>query len=181
MKTVYELEMHESLQIQNSDVRIRVLRVPGGWIYTDINYGSTNTFVPFVEEKKKKPVQSSLNLEGETSELDALIEFWNSKEGVAKCKSQTPSLAKSYFTYKKKNGSGSKEKLAQAIVNYSKVMSDPDSTFPQKWGLQTFLTNKNCVPKFENDGEHWLSYLRKKGMTQNNKNTKTDAPIPKRG
>lgn len=50
-KTIYDLELHEILNI---GVAI-VLRVPGGWIYTQFKEGVTeSTFVPYNEEFKNK-------------------------------------------------------------------------------------------------------------------------------
>lgn len=51
MKTIYELKLHEELQIEG----FSVTRVPGGWIYrywdyTAKDYYPTATFVPFSGE-----------------------------------------------------------------------------------------------------------------------------------
>jgi len=40
MKTIYELELHESVEIEDGIV---VMRVPGGWIYETV-------FVPYSNE-----------------------------------------------------------------------------------------------------------------------------------
>jgi hypothetical protein len=49
------MKLHESIFISDNDRSIRILRVPGGWIY-HIDYYSNNikgsdVFVPYSEEK----------------------------------------------------------------------------------------------------------------------------------
>ena len=48
-KNIYELELHESLLVRQS---ARVMRVPGGWIYSDHqeNCGDAACFVPYSNE-----------------------------------------------------------------------------------------------------------------------------------
>ena len=43
-KTVWDLEIHEKLKVNNT---VDVLRVPGGWIYAWYN---THVFVPYTSE-----------------------------------------------------------------------------------------------------------------------------------
>jgi hypothetical protein len=54
MKSIYELELHEITVING---KVRVMRVPGGWIYervlrrlSDTDFEVINTFVPYNEE-----------------------------------------------------------------------------------------------------------------------------------
>lgn len=55
-KNIYELELHESLMI---GVEMKVVRVPGGWVYVMYANTSPSVFVPFNDEysKNKKPKQ----------------------------------------------------------------------------------------------------------------------------
>lgn len=47
-----DMELHETLHPQNPLQNIRVMRVPGGWIYTIyISNSSSSVFVPFCVEK----------------------------------------------------------------------------------------------------------------------------------
>ena len=39
MKTIYDLELHEELEIKNGTRTTRVLRVPNGWNYTEFSNG----------------------------------------------------------------------------------------------------------------------------------------------
>lgn len=54
MKSIYELELHEITLING---KVRVMRVPGGWIYervlrriSDTEFEVINTFVPYSDE-----------------------------------------------------------------------------------------------------------------------------------
>ena len=42
MQDIYDMKLHEQLEIDNG---INTLRVPGGWLY--MNYNSSTTFVPW--------------------------------------------------------------------------------------------------------------------------------------
>lgn len=44
-KTIYDLELHEEMELVTEDFIYKIIRVPGGWIYKA--YGSTMVFVPF--------------------------------------------------------------------------------------------------------------------------------------
>lgn len=51
MKTIYELELHQSIYID--DNKSVCMRVPGGWIYySAVKYGVTAVFVPLNDEFK---------------------------------------------------------------------------------------------------------------------------------
>lgn len=62
IKTIYDLAMHETMLVlgnidgvKETEKKIEVTRVPGGWIYAFEFPGfrqAPTVFVPFVEEKK---------------------------------------------------------------------------------------------------------------------------------
>jgi hypothetical protein len=53
MKNIYEMGLHEFIQIKGVD-NMFVLRVPGGWIYYKASsIGYATTFVPFDNEFQK--------------------------------------------------------------------------------------------------------------------------------
>ena len=70
MKNLHKMRLHETIRI---DQRIKITRVPGGWIYNFIGI-KTSTFVPFSHEfelvksevfpvvKTKETVNSGLTL-----------------------------------------------------------------------------------------------------------------------
>lgn len=53
MKTIYELDLNEQIEIDNYEY---VRRVPGGWIYktVDAEVGTSIVFVPFNEDMQKQ-------------------------------------------------------------------------------------------------------------------------------
>ena len=54
-KTIYDLELHELLLIDNTLAYVKsVMRVPGGWIYSTKrnNEHEVSVFVPYSEEFK---------------------------------------------------------------------------------------------------------------------------------
>jgi len=58
MKTIYDLELHEELKLILEYSPLTILRVPGGWTYTEYhNEKTTTTFVPYNDEfnPKAKP------------------------------------------------------------------------------------------------------------------------------
>ncbi len=60
MKDIYELELHEQEYVAGGDMK--VVRVPGGWIYKTFGHdGSINgTFVPFDNEFMASPERTEL-------------------------------------------------------------------------------------------------------------------------
>lgn len=54
MKSVYELKLNESLSYNEKDYSLRIIKVPGGWIYTINDYtGVGCAFVPLDKEFQK--------------------------------------------------------------------------------------------------------------------------------
>jgi len=56
MKNIYELELHEAIEIKGNGIDTEIRRVPGGWIYNlmtrtksngAVNWISTPVFVPY--------------------------------------------------------------------------------------------------------------------------------------
>lgn len=67
-KSIYELELNEVILIEDSTMGCNtyIRRVPKGWIYTSVFYGTENTaptssFVPYdAEFKEKKPARAGI-------------------------------------------------------------------------------------------------------------------------
>ena len=129
------------------------VRIPGGWTYTTKH---KNEFViPYTTEfkpKSKKPEQTEIEIP--STELERLIEFWNTKD-IVKCKGVTEGIKKAYLKAKK---NFSKELIAQAINNYTVVLKDQGYYLDTYWGLEKFLKQSNCIPDFINTGEKWINY-----------------------
>jgi len=58
MKSIYDIGLHESTSLIGAGLRI--VRVPGGWLYTPVGSVQPSTFVPFNNEfmdKTKKDLR----------------------------------------------------------------------------------------------------------------------------
>lgn len=53
MKSIYELKMHEATKVKNNLFSLRIIRVPGGWIYYRIGEPHLGVFVPMNNEFKE--------------------------------------------------------------------------------------------------------------------------------
>jgi hypothetical protein len=59
-KSIYELELHETILIHSDPTHLAVVRVPNGWIYSTYVAGDnvSSVFVPYHREfKEKKPTK----------------------------------------------------------------------------------------------------------------------------
>lgn len=57
LKYLYDMELHELRWFKYASADCKVLRVPGGWIYSFKDYGSesrNSIFIPYDEEFKIK-------------------------------------------------------------------------------------------------------------------------------
>lgn len=79
-KTIYDLELHESLKINDE---MRLIRVPGGWIYQTVHPDTMlceSVLVPFNNEfQKKEPVQKEIE-EPKFNFKTALVELGVEKQ-----------------------------------------------------------------------------------------------------
>lgn len=55
-----------------------------------------------------------------------------------------------------------KNKIFEAMLNYSKVYHDESYFFKYKWSLIEFLKQANAMPEFFNDGVKYLNYCNRK-------------------
>lgn len=53
MKNIYDLKMHEATKVKNNLFSLRIVRVPGGWIYYRIGEPHPGVFVPMNKEFKE--------------------------------------------------------------------------------------------------------------------------------
>lgn len=160
---IHNMKLHDRLV----DKYRTIERVPGGWnyIYSNEN-GITSHYVPYSKEFDDKPKQTSIPIEPTFPELEKLIVYWNSKK-IIRCNSPTVDLNKAY---KNSLGKFTKDKIKEAIDNYTTVLHDQDSFFSHKWSLIKFLKQRNCIPDFIKEGEKWINYKSNKETNE----TKTE-------
>lgn len=85
-----------------------------------------------------------------------ILDFWNSKK-IIKHK-LTDNLIEEIKKAYKKYG---KDKIIQAIKNYSIIHSDEDYFYTHIWRLDKFLKQKNGLPEFLEKGSVWINYIDK--------------------
>ena len=55
MRNIYDLKLHETIKFNINEFRkFRVMRVPGGWIYQDLEEPFPMVFVPYSDEFEEK-------------------------------------------------------------------------------------------------------------------------------
>ena len=87
---------------------------------------------------------------------ERLFNFWNSRNIKVHSKF-TEEISKALDKALKK---WDEESISKAIQRYGVVYHDQNYFFKHKWGLANFLTQKNALPDFLDDGEKWQNYQR---------------------
>lgn len=107
-------------------------------------------------------------------EIDIVVEhpiltYWNSKKIIVHSPSNTinKAIAKALKEF-------SEEEIKLYIDRYVKVINDPLYGFKYVWTLAQFLTQKNAMSDFTDEGSKWVNYL-------NNQNKRVQCLKPKKG
>lgn len=107
-------------------------------------------------------------------EIDIVVEhpiltYWNSKKIIVHSPSDTinKAIAKALKEF-------SEEEIKLYIDRYVKVINDPLYGFKYVWTLAQFLTQKNAMSDFTDEGSKWVNYL-------NNQNKRVQSLKPKKG
>lgn len=107
-------------------------------------------------------------------EIDIVVEhpiltYWNSKKIIVHSPSNTinKAIAKALKEF-------SEEEIKLYIDRYVKVINDPLYGFKYVWTLAQFLTQKNAMSDFTDEGSKWVNYL-------NNQNKRVQSLKPKKG
>lgn len=120
------------------------------------NNSSYNTLLSLIldyykeKDKEKEKSFSASHLE--------IFDYWNSKD-IIKHKELTDvidkAITKALKTY-------SVEQIKEYIDRYNTVIKDNNYYFDTKWSLDLFITQKNAIPDFTDEGSKWLNYRDKK-------------------
>lgn len=120
-------------------------------IYNSISSNIDNNIEEDNIKMKKEKSFSATHLE--------IFDYWNTKD-IIQHKELTDkidkAITKALKTY-------SIEQLKEYIDRYAKVIKDKDYFFDTKWTLDLFLSRKNGISDFTDEGSKWISYLEKKG------------------
>lgn len=99
-----------------------------------------------------------------------IFEYWNLQKIIIH-KELTEDIQKSITKSLNKYDLGI---ILLAISRYSKIYNDAGYYFNHKWNLIKFLTQKNCIPDFLDDGEKWINYQGKLKTSQQTQPTTKD-------
>lgn len=116
-------------------------------ITPELNPINSNT----IKVKESKVKESKVK----KSKYIHILDFWNSKEIIIH-KPLKP-LIEQIESALKKYG---KDKIIQAIENYSKIHSDEKYFYRHIWRLDKFLKQSNGLPNFLEDGQTWINYIK---------------------
>ncbi len=92
----------------------------------------------------------------EDDSKERILSFWNSLRIIVH-RQITPEISKAIDKALKK---WDEETITEAIRRYGIVYHDKDYFFKHKWKLENFLTQKNALPDFLDEGEKWQNYQR---------------------
>lgn len=148
-KNYYQLNLDTLLNILHvtSDPKIKVTREPKNDTTSDHKIDTTfNNNQNNNNQSNKK--QNIIIVE------HPILTYWNSKEIIKHQPSQkiNDAIAKCLKTY-------SEEDIKLYIDRYVKIINDPLYYFDYKWTLIEFLTRKNGISEFTNEGSKWVNYL----------------------
>jgi hypothetical protein len=108
----------------------------------------------YTSEEKEK---TDKNLEAKQT----LFDLWNSQD-ITVHRQITPEISKAIDKALKK---WDEETITEAIRRYGIVYHDTEYFFKHKWKLENFLTQKNALPDFLDEGEKWQNYQRNQQQT----------------
>ena len=91
-----------------------------------------------------------------------IFEFWNEKKIIPhKCLTNEfgEAIEKALKTY-------TEEEIKCYIDRYAEVLKDTEYFFSYKWTLAQFLSRKEGISSFADDGDKWVSYQSKKNRSK---------------
>jgi len=97
----------------------------------------------------------------EDDSKERILSFWNSLRIIVH-RQLTPEISKAFDKALKK---WDEETITEAIRRYGIVYHDTEYFFKHKWKLENFLTQKNALPDFLDEGEKWQNYQRSQQQT----------------
>lgn len=88
------------------------------------------------------------------SSISSIFEYWNTKD-IIKHRELTDDIAKAIDKALKVYP---EEAIKTYIDRYAKVVGDESYFFAYKWTLKDFLTRKDGISSFTDEGSKWVSY-----------------------
>ena len=112
---------------------------------------------PMLQESNQRKGKNSKGKEKKiniyTQDEQEILDLWNSR-GIV---NHEPTNAMQKEISKALNKFG-KENVIVAINNYAKLYKDSNFYYSHRWRLDKFLSQKNGLPDFLEDGQRWIDY-----------------------
>lgn len=150
----YEYDIFETPQINSPYTENPFTEKP----FTE-NQGQLNTNILSNKPNKNNKPTNTKELKKETIKefsdvVFGIYDFWNEKK-IIPHKSLTKEIGeaieKALKTYKE-------EEIKTYIDRYAKVIGDKDYFWHYKWSLKEFLTRKDGISSFTDEGSKWVNY-----------------------
>lgn len=131
------------------------------------NQGQSNTYILSNNKNKNNKSTYTKKIKKQTiKEFSDVVlriyEFWNEKKIIphkALTKEMNSAVEKALKSY-------SEEEIKTYIDRYARVIGDKDYFWHYKWSLRDFLTRKDGISSFTDEGSKWVNYNeKKKGAT----------------
>ena len=121
----------------------------------------------FRERKTKKALQcnsdvTSMKQISISNSISNIFNYWNSKD-IIKHRELTNDINKSIEKCLKEY---KEEEIVLYIDRYNTVIKDKNYFFKTKWTLKEFLSQKNCISNFTDEGSKWVNYQNKQTQSQ---------------
>jgi predicted phage replisome organizer len=93
-----------------------------------------------------------------SSSFSSIFDYWNSKD-IIKHRELTEEISKSI---EKALNTYTEEEIKCYIDRYAEVLKDEEYFFSYKWTLSQFLSRKEGISSFADDGDKWVNYQAEK-------------------
>ena len=111
-----------------------------------------------LDKEEDKQIDINNNILSISDDEKAVFDLWN-KLNFVKHRELTEQILSQI---RKSLAMYGKNKIFEAMLNYSKVYHDESYFFKYKWSLIEFLKQANAMPEFFNDGVKYLNYCNRK-------------------
>lgn len=155
--TTYIEEKHRLVENENKSYSLPE-NSSGYNLDTQISIGKISIDKNSIEIHEKEKSFSASHIE--------IFNYWNTKDIITHkelTEKIDKAITKALKTY-------SVEQLKEYIDRYDTVIKDKDYYFDTKWSLDLFLSQKNAISEFTNEGSKWLNYFEKTKQNSNNAN-----------
>lgn len=122
-----------------------------------------------IEKEIYKEKIGQIPTDVQNSLISNIFNYWNSKD-IIKHKELTDAINKAITKALK---TYTEEEIKKYINRYDKVLKDNSWFFDYKWSLENFLTRKDGISSFTDEGSKWINYC-SNNHTHSDSNTKND-------